>query len=100
MELERDNRAGVIREERILRQQERNRIENAEREERERKRRERAEREVKVVKGSRWEFRFRDVNVDSMGKDGRDSRGVGMRYGVPHHDRKGGQVKIPTRVEG
>jgi len=62
----------------------------------------RAKREAAVQKvdhGGRWEFRFREISVDDVGKDGRGPRGVGWRYGVPHMDRSRGQVKIPTRVE-
>ena len=61
----------------------------------------RAEKESLLVQKRetpRWEFRFRDVSVESVGKDGRDRRGVGARYGMPHEDRKKGQIKIPTRV--
>ena len=54
---------------------------------------------VKKRETPRWEFRFRDVSVESVGKTGRDRRGVGARYGMPHEDRKKGQVKIPRRVE-
>lgn len=56
---------------------------------------------TKVVprEGGRWEFRFRDISVESVGKDGRDRRGVGARYGIPAQDRKRGQIKIPTRVQ-
>jgi hypothetical protein len=53
---------------------------------------------VKKVQTGRWEFRFTDVNVDDIGKDGRGHKGVGWRYGVPLMDRSRGQVKIPTRV--
>ncbi|KAG0650069.1 hypothetical protein D0Z07_2992 [Hyphodiscus hymeniophilus] len=54
---------------------------------------------VKKVQSPRWEFRFTDVNVDDIGKDGRGAKGVGWRYGVPLMDRSRAQVKIPTRVE-
>ena len=54
---------------------------------------------VKKVQTGRWEFRFTDVNVDDIGKDGRGHKGVGWRYGVPLMDRSRGQVKIPTKVE-
>ena len=53
---------------------------------------------VTRVQTPRWEFRFTDVNVDNIGKDGRGAKGVGWRYGVPLMDRSRGQVKIPTRV--
>ncbi|OJJ67923.1 hypothetical protein ASPBRDRAFT_47422 [Aspergillus brasiliensis CBS 101740] len=50
---------------------------------------------------SRFEFRINDVVVsqETTGKDGRNARAPGRRYGVPNYDRKKGQVKIPTRVE-
>ena len=54
---------------------------------------------VKKKETPRWEFRFRDVSVDSVGKTGRAPGGIGARYGVPHEDRKKGVIKIPTRVE-
>lgn len=56
-------------------------------------------REVTKVRTGRSVFRFQDIKVESVGRDGRDKRGVGARYGMPHQDRKKGQVKIPTRVE-
>ncbi len=66
----------------------------------ERRRREREAREVAKVDNGRSVFMFRDVKVDEMvGADGRGKMGVGARYGVPHQDRKKGQVKIPTRVD-
>lgn len=45
------------------------------------------------------EIRFKDYNVDSVGKHGIDVAGVGVRYGVAPHDRKRGRVGIPTKVE-
>lgn len=56
-------------------------------------------RSQKVVPQRRWDFVFKDINVETAGRDGRDARGVGWRYGMPHEDRKKGQVKIPTKVE-
>jgi hypothetical protein len=53
---------------------------------------------VQVYQGQKYDFRFQDVSVESVGKDGRARAGVGWRYGMPHEDRKPGQVKIPTRV--
>jgi hypothetical protein len=53
---------------------------------------------VKVYAGQRYDFKFQDVSVDSVGKTGRSRSGVGWRYGMPHEDRKPGQVKIPTTV--
>lgn len=46
----------------------------------------------------RAEFRFRDIKVESVGKDGRAKGGVGARYGFPHEDRKKGMIKIPRKV--
>ena len=57
------------------------------------------ERRTRRVERPRFQFRFTDVNVDDGGKDGRGRKGVGWRYGVPHHDRKQGQVKIATRLD-
>lgn len=53
----------------------------------------------KVVPQRRWDFVFQDVSVEDAGRDGRSHKGVGWRYGLPHQDRKKGQVKIPTEVE-
>ncbi|MCJ1421678.1 hypothetical protein MMC32_008044 [Xylographa parallela] len=89
---------GGNRQERILRVREQMRIEDAEREEKEQARRDREERETTRVMGARWEFRFRDIDVESGVREGKGV-GVGARYGVPHQDRKRGQIKIPTRVE-
>ena len=93
--------AGVPREERIARQRERMMAELREKDEREQAKKEKEERDVRVVRPpqGRWDFKFRDISVESVGKDGRDKRGVGARYGFPHEDRKRGQIKIPTRVE-
>lgn len=48
----------------------------------------RREREV-VLESGRWRWKIQEAET---GK-------VGYRYGVPHEDRKKGQVKIPTKVE-
>ncbi len=50
------------------------------------------------VQGERCEFRFTQINADNVGAGGRSRDAVGWKYGVPHFDRKKGQVKIPTRV--
>jgi hypothetical protein len=55
-------------------------------------------RTVKTYAGQKYDFRFQDVSVDSVGKTGRSRAGVGWRYGTPHDDRKPGKVKIPTSV--
>lgn len=54
---------------------------------------------ARKVENSRWQFRFENIKVESVGRDGRARTGVGARYGVPPQDRKKGQIKIPTRVE-
>ncbi|KHO00443.1 Ribosomal protein S35, mitochondrial [Metarhizium album ARSEF 1941] len=50
------------------------------------------------VKTDRYEFRFREIAVDDVGRDGRSRKGTGWRYGAPFDDRKRGVVKIPTSV--
>jgi len=71
----------------------------AEREEtlkRDKLKRDREIRETKIVKGKRgWDFKFQDISVERVGRDGRSEKGVGWRYGMPHEDRKPGQVKVP-----
>lgn len=52
-----------------------------------------------TVTTDRYEFRFKKMVVDDVGKDGRSLRGVGWRYGFPFEDRKKNQIKIPTRIE-
>ena len=64
----------------------------------ERKRKEREAREMRKVDTERSEFRFQDIRVESVGRSGRSKEGVGARYGIPHQDRKKGQIKIPMRV--
>lgn len=54
---------------------------------------------LKVVPQRRWDFVFKDVSVEDAGRDGKGAKASGWRYGVPHQDRKKGQVKIPTKVE-
>ncbi|KAJ4321977.1 hypothetical protein N0V84_005024 [Fusarium piperis] len=60
--------------------------------------RQREESRTRKVKTDRYEFRFKEINVDDVGRDGRSRRGTGWRYGAPHEDRKRGLVKIPTSV--
>jgi len=66
------------------------------------KREEAARRHTIVVpqKGGRADYRFSDIRVDknTVGPKGRGMFGVGARYGIPHEDRKKGQIKIPTSV--
>ncbi|KAF2847402.1 hypothetical protein T440DRAFT_196622 [Plenodomus tracheiphilus IPT5] len=56
-------------------------------------------RSLQVVPKRRWDFVFKDVSVESAGRDGKGVEAAGWRYGVPHQDRKRGIPKIPTRVE-
>lgn len=80
-------------------QRERDEREKERRKEAEARRAEKEAREVTMRETERSVFRFRDVKVDlRVGRDGRGRQGVGARYGVPHEDRKKGQIKIPTRV--
>ncbi|KAL6900153.1 eukaryotic mitochondrial regulator domain-containing protein [Trichoderma evansii] len=50
------------------------------------------------VTTDRYEFRFKDINADDVGRTGRSRKGTGWRYGAPFDDRKRGLVKIPTSV--
>ena len=95
----RDRVEGILGPERAKRVQEREDREIAAKVAKEKMRAQEEERRVKKVQAERWEFRFRDVSVEDAGKNGRGRRGVGARYGMPHEDRKKGQVKIPRRVE-
>ncbi|KAK0717239.1 eukaryotic mitochondrial regulator protein-domain-containing protein [Lasiosphaeria miniovina] len=51
------------------------------------------------VATDRFEFRFENFNSSAVGRTGRGRTAVGWRYGVPSHDRKPDQVKIPTKME-
>ena len=99
--MERERMETTTEQGRISRQRDKLRLQEAEAAEREKKKREKAAREITKVtpEGSRWEFRFQDVSVESVGREGRDRKGVGARYGIPHQDRKRGQIKIPKFVE-
>jgi Eukaryotic mitochondrial regulator protein len=50
------------------------------------------------VQGKRADFCFENVVVNEASV-GRTTPGIGSRYGVPHQDRKKGEVKIPRSVE-
>ena len=52
-----------------------------------------AERQRTRIDTNRWEFIVTDVSNSHS-----NNRPAGVRYGVPHEDRKKGQVKIPTKV--
>ncbi|CAD6443950.1 5e3cbcd5-3bf8-4696-8549-0be4f18fe5fd-CDS [Sclerotinia trifoliorum] len=98
IEIHKDFRAGLSREERIARQDARDQAEDEARQLiADRKAREEAK--IKKVNTARWEFRIKEINVDDIGKDGRGAHGTGWRYGRPLMDRKRGQVKIPTSVQ-
>ncbi|KAL2156891.1 hypothetical protein VTH06DRAFT_2764 [Thermothelomyces fergusii] len=58
-----------------------------------------AEDRVLRVPTARCEFRFQKINAEDVGPAGRSRKAAGWRYGVPHMDRRRGEVKIPTRVE-
>jgi hypothetical protein len=99
VDLERERLEGLSFEERVRRQTHRD---QRAREKKERQARG-AQPTVKVVKpesggAGRWEWRFQEIRVDDAGKDGRGAKGVGWRYGLPHEDRKKGQIKIPQKV--
>ncbi|KAF7909543.1 uncharacterized protein EAF01_003261 [Botrytis porri] len=98
IEMHKDFKAGLSRDERIARQDARD---EAEEQVRQRKADRKAAEEAKIMKvhTPRWEFRIKEINVDDIGKDGRGAHGTGWRYGRPLMDRKRGQVKIPTSVQ-
>ena len=62
------------------------------------RRKEKEAREIRKVETERSEFQFQNIRVESAGPTGRSKDGVGVRYGMPHEDRKKGQIKIPRRV--
>ena len=62
------------------------------------RKKEREAREIRKVETERSDFRFQDIQVESAGPRGKSLKGVGVRYGTPHDDRKKGQIKIPRRV--
>ncbi|KAF2768300.1 hypothetical protein EJ03DRAFT_328343 [Teratosphaeria nubilosa] len=71
----------------------------AEQERKEKKKAEWEAQSIRVVQGRRWDFKLEDYSAEQVGKDGRGRGAVGLRYGMPHEDRKRGMVKIPTKVE-
>jgi hypothetical protein len=100
VESAKDRLSGMGNTERVALQKERDEREKEREKQSEEDRRRFLERSVRRVEpvGGRWEFRFRDVRIDEVVGE-KDRRGVGARYGVPHQDRKRGQVKIPKRVD-
>ena len=90
---------GMERDERLRRQRERLKVQKEEKETRERIAKAKEESRIRRIDGERAVFKFEDVSVESVGRTGRDKRGIGWRYGFPHEDRKRAQIKIPRRVE-
>jgi len=90
---------GIMEHDRISKMRALNEKEEKEKRLKEHYRKEKEASTVKKTETRRWEYRFKDISAESVGRDGRDRRGVGARYGMPHEDRKRGQIKIPTRVE-
>jgi hypothetical protein len=86
--LQKERLAGLSSDERIDRQRERDKREVVRREAEEKEAKEKEEASGVIIDQGRWKWRLKEA------KTGR----VGFRYGVPHQDRKKGQVKIPTRV--
>ncbi|KAF8475907.1 eukaryotic mitochondrial regulator protein-domain-containing protein [Kalaharituber pfeilii] len=76
-------------EERRKRAEEKEREEAAKKREEEAKRLAREKQNEIILERGRWRWKIQSAET---GK-------VGYRYGVPHEDRKRGQVKIPTRVD-
>jgi hypothetical protein len=101
IELEKWDIEGMVSQERVTKMREKMKEQVLRKEACEEGKRAKEERAVTKIntEGGRWEFRFRDISVEDVGRTGRDKRGVGARYGIPHEDRKRGQIKIPTRVE-
>lgn len=99
IDLERDSRAGISREERWARQQKRDQDIQEAKAKAEAKKAAWEERSQRIVSTRRWDFKFQDISAEKVGKNGRSREGVGARYGMPHEDRKRGMVKIPTSVE-
>lgn len=90
---------GYTQSERVTRSKERyEKIEESIKENQRRKEAAEASR-TRTVEGKRWDFKFKDIVADSVGKDGRSRTASGWRYGQPYEDKKKGQVKIPTRVD-
>jgi hypothetical protein len=98
-ELEKDRLAGVPYNERIARAAKRDEEIVQRKSAAEQRRKEWEDKSVKVVNSPRWDFKFREINVDDAGVNGRGYNGTGWRYGAPHMDRRKGEVKIPMRVE-
>ena len=98
VQLEKWRYEGIIQQERLSKQSEKTAQEIESKKVLEMKKKEKEARETRKVETERSEFRFQDIRVESAGPTGRSQKGVGVRYGMPHEDRKKGQIKIPKRV--
>ena len=96
-EMHKDFKAGLSLEEREERQRERDAKVELKRQ-RIAAKKAKQEAAVKKVDTGKVEFRFTEISVEAVGKDGRGFKGVGWRYGHPHMDRSRGAGKIPTSV--
>lgn len=99
VQLEKWRKEGKQGDERVQLQREKDAKDLQSKEVLEMKKREREARTIRKVETERSEFRFQDIRVESAGSTGRSKMGIGARYGMPHEDRKKGQIKIPRRVE-
>ncbi|KJX92662.1 hypothetical protein TI39_contig5832g00011 [Zymoseptoria brevis] len=97
--LEKEALEGIDREKRHQRQRERDQKAQEDRAAAEERKRKWEQRTQRIVPGRRWDFKFQDISAENTGKTGRARNAVGIRYGVPHDDRKSGKIKIPTSVE-
>ena len=97
-ELEKDRLAGMPYAERIACAKQREEEAMQKKGVAEQRRKQREEKALKVINGTRWDFKFQEITVDDAGADGRGRHGIGWRYGVPLMDRRKGEVKIPTKV--
>ncbi|KAF2758940.1 hypothetical protein EJ05DRAFT_537319 [Pseudovirgaria hyperparasitica] len=59
----------------------------------------REEKRTTVVAGRRWDFQIKEIKAEDVGYKGKNPKGTGWRYGMPHEDRKRALIKIPERVE-
>ena len=99
VDIEKWNVSGLTRQERRVKQQEKDAEAAEERAKAEAQEEEWKARTQRVVRGRRWDFAFQDMSAEKVGKDGRSQTAVGARYGMPHEDRKRGMFKIPKSVE-
>jgi hypothetical protein len=60
--------------------------------------REKEARLTQTFETSRFEFRIKTYNSEGVGRNGKNPKLPGSRYGAPAEDRKRGAVKIPTSV--